>query len=126
MRDALPKVDDSLKVGVISSLGVRQDEASVPMLAELVSGQDNTIARSAAMALGDIRTAGAARALAGAKSSDKVVQVAVTDASLACAESLLASGNKKDALAVYKGFAGADQPKHVRMAATKGILACAK
>ena len=29
------------------------------------------------------------------------------------------------ALAIYKGLAGADQPKHVRLAATRGMLACA-
>jgi HEAT repeat protein len=126
MRDALPKLQPTLKVGVISSLGVRQDEESVSALAELVAGDDNTVARSAAMALGDIRSADAAQALAGAKPSHNLVKIAVTDASLACAESLLADGKKKEALAVYKGFAGTDQPKHVRMAATKGILACAR
>ena len=33
MRDALPKIDNALKVGVMGSLGVRQDVASVPALA---------------------------------------------------------------------------------------------
>ncbi len=126
MREALPRLDPALKIGVLSSLGVRQDEECVPMLGELVNDSDSAVARSAAMALGDIQTSEAAKALAGAKTSDKHVIVAVTDASLACAESLLAHGKKKDALAVYKGYAGTDQPKHVRMAATKGILACSR
>lgn len=124
MREALPKLDPALKIGVISSLGVRQDEASVPVLAELVASDDGSVARSAAMALGDIRTEDAAKALAGARPSDAGVKLAATDASLACAGSLLADGKKAEALAVYKGFAGAEQPKHVRFAATRGILAC--
>ena len=42
------------------------------------------------------------------------------------AEALLADGNKKDALPIYKSLAtAAGQPKHVKVAATRGILACA-
>jgi len=52
-------------------------------------------------------------------------KLAVTDASLACAESLLAAGKNADALAIYKGVAKGDQPKHVRLAATRGMLTCA-
>ena len=50
----------------------------------------------------------------------------LTDASLACAEALLADGKKAEALAIYKGFASDDQPKHVRLAATRGMLACTR
>ena len=37
MRDALPKLNGALKVGVIGSLGVRRDAASVPALAALLA-----------------------------------------------------------------------------------------
>ena len=125
MRDALPKLNGELKVGVIGSLGVRQDAASVPALAAQLGDADAAVARSAALALGAMRDPAAAKALQRAKVQSAEVQCAVTDASLACAEGLLAAGKKAEALAVYKGFVGDDQPKHVRLAATRGMLACA-
>jgi len=125
MRDALPKIDNALKLGVMGSLGVRQDVASVPALVALLSDADVTVARSAALALGAIRAPEAARALREAKPEKIEAKIAVTDACLACAEGLLAAGKKGEAMAVYKGFIGEEQPKHVRLAATRGMLACA-
>jgi len=125
MRDALPKIDNVLKIGVMGSLGVRQDAASVAALAALLGNADVTVARSAVLALGAIRTPEAARALREGKPESSEARTAAIDASLACAEGLLAAGKKADAMAVYKGFIGEDQPKHVRLAATRGMLACA-
>ena len=125
LRDALPKVSSELKVGMISSLGARQDSASVPALAALVGEADAAVATAAALALGSIRSADAAKALAAGKPSGEGVKLAVTDASLACAESLLAAGQKAEALAIYKGLIGESLPKHVRLAATRGMLTCA-
>ncbi len=96
----------------------------MPALARLLGDHDAGIARAAALALGDIRTPEAAEALTSSKPNPEV-RSAVTDASLACAEAMLAAGKKAAALAIYKGFAKDDQPKHVRLAATRGMLACA-
>jgi HEAT repeat protein len=125
MRDALASLDGELKVGVIGSLGACGDEASVPAIAALLVSSDQQIARSAALALGDIRNAAAAQALAAAKPADPEVMRAVVDGRLACAEMLLDSGDKSAAMAIYKPMLGADQPKQVRLAATRGMLACA-
>jgi len=125
LRDALPKLDGELKIGVIGSLGVRQDAASVPALTALLGDADTKIARSAALALGAIQAPEAVKALRAATSEDPALRNAVTDAALACAEGLLAAGKKLEAMAVYKSFVGEDQPKHVRLAATRGMLACA-
>jgi HEAT repeat protein len=122
MRDALPKLKGELKVGAIGSLGARGDAGSIAALAELLGDADAAVARAAAYALGAIRTPEAAQALAKAKPSD-AVRPAATDASLACAERLLAGGDKAAALAVYKRFAGNEQPKHVRLAAMRGMVA---
>ncbi|MCL4852737.1 MAG: HEAT repeat domain-containing protein [Bryobacteraceae bacterium] len=124
LRDALPKVSGPLKVGVISSLGARQDAESIPALAALLSDGDAQVARAAALALGSIRSAEAAKALADAKPADAAKAV-VVDARLACAEALLAGGNRAEALTIYKAYVGADQSKQVRLAATRGMLACA-
>lgn len=124
LRDALPKVSGALKVGVISSLGSRRDAGSVPALAALLGDADVAVASAAAYALGDIRTPEAAKALAEAKPAGAAM-LAVTDGRLSCAEALLTDGKKVEALAVYKSLVGEEQPKHVRLAATRGMLACA-
>ncbi len=124
MRDVLPQLSGALKVGVIGSLGVRQDSASVQALDHLLGNADATVARAAAFGLGAIRTASAAKALKKAKPNG-AAKSAVTDASLACAEGLLGDGKTVEALAIYKGLANENQPKHVRLAATRGMLACA-
>jgi HEAT repeat protein len=123
LRDALPKLAAAQKVGAISSLGARRDEKSVPALAALVSADDASVARAAALALGAIRSADAAKALQEAKAKSPEAKQAATDARLAVAEGLLASGKRAEAQAIYKSLAGEDQPKHVRLAATRGMLA---
>lgn len=125
LRDALAKVGGALKVGAIASLGVRRDAASVAALATLVGDADAAVASAAAYALGAIRSADAAKAVAAAKPASDAAKKATTDASLACAEALLAEGKKAEALAIYKGVASGNVAKHVRLAATRGILACA-
>ena len=125
LRDALPKTSGPLKAGVIGSLGVRRDAASVPALSALLGDADAGVAAAAAFALGDIRTPEAAKALSEARPAGAEATSAATDASLACAEGLLAGGKKAEALAIYKSLSGEGQPKHVRLAATRGMLACA-
>ena len=121
LRDAMGKLKGELLAGVIGSLGVREDKESTAALAKLVTDSDQMIADAAAVALGNIGTAEAADALAKAK-----VTVWSTDASLICAEKLLDAGNKNAAKAVYMRFAVGDHPKHVRLAATAGMLACTR
>lgn len=124
LRDSLSNLTGALKVGVISSLGARKDPASVPVLGQLLGDGDVAVARAAAFALGVIRTPEAAKVLAQSKPAAEV-NSAVTDASLACAESLLSTGKNLEALAIYKGLVAGDPPKHVKLAATRGMLACA-
>jgi HEAT repeat protein len=124
LRDALGKLGGELKIGVITSIGARREEQHVDVLSKEVEASDPAVARAAALALGTIRGNGATAALAKAK-ADGEVSVAATDAKLACAEALLVAGKKSEALAVYKGLSGEKQPKHVRLAATRGMLACA-
>lgn len=125
LRDSLPKLAGALKIGVIGSLGVRRDGPSVPTLAALLADADAAVARSAAYALGAIRSPEAAKALTESKSVSAEAKQAVSDALLACAEGLLADGKKAEASSIYKRLTGGDRPKHVRLAATRGVLACA-
>lgn len=124
LRDALPKLSGKLKIGVISSLGVRQESDSVAALAGLLGDSDASVAQAAAAGLGAIRSPEAANALSDAKPSAQA-KSAIADAKLSCAEALLDGGNTKQALLVYRSLASSDQPKHVKVAATRGMLACA-
>jgi HEAT repeat protein len=126
LREALPKTEGLLKVGVINSLGVRRDADSTSALKSLLDSSDQQVAAAAIAALGAIGSAEAAAALGTVqkKGSDQL-QAAVADARLSCAERMLAAGKKLEALAIYKALNTEDQSKHVRLAAVRGLLAAA-
>lgn len=126
MRDALPKVSDKLKPGLIGSLGVRRDEKSVAAISKFLGSSDLLVAKAAAHALGLIGTKTAANELGSfAKKAPEGMKGEAADASLLCAEQLLADGDKATAIAIYKGLQGEGMPKHVKVAATKGMLTAA-
>jgi len=125
LREALPKTSGTVKVGVINSLGVRRDAKSTEALTALLADQDVEIASAAAAALGAIGTPEAAKALTEFQAkAPKKLQLVAADACLVCAERLAAAGNKAEALALYKLLAKSEI-KHVRLAATRGMLALA-
>ncbi len=120
MCAALPKLPAELQVGVLGSLGAREEDANVGAIAGMLKSSNAAVARAAAIALGAIGTPAAAKALAGAKPTIDVI-----DASFKCAEGLIAAGKKSDAKAIYMKFMSGDQPKHVKLAAQRGMLASA-
>jgi HEAT repeat protein len=131
LRQALGTVRGDLVIGMISSLANRRDEASVAPLAPLVRGESASVATAAAAALGRIATPAAAAALAAATATSGPVAAAVTDARLACADALMAAGDRAAAKAIYEAVAAAvgDAPqthrdRAVRIAARSGVLAC--
>lgn len=125
LRSGLTSVPAPLQIGILSSLGVRGEDASVAAMSSLIGHADSAVARAAAYGLGAIRSAAAAQGLAQAKPAHETTNAAIIDASLACAENLLAHGKKVDALGIYKRYTGETHPKHIRLAATRGMLACA-
>ena len=64
-------------------------------------------------------------ALQSALHSSGINPAVVIDALLGCAESLLARDKPAEASAIYKTFAQESQPRLVRLAAMRGLLACA-
>lgn len=124
LRDALPKTDGLLKVGVINSLGVRRDADSTAALKALLDHADPQVAAAAIAALGAIGSTEASAALGDIHGKvPEALQANVADARLNCAERLLAAGKKLEALAIYKALNAEGQPKHVRLAAVRGMLA---
>lgn len=132
LRQAFTMVNGDLKLGMLSSLAARRDVASVPMIAALLS-QPEPAATAAAAALGTIRGDAASRALATAAApGSRATARAIADARLACAEGLLAAGDRTAAAAAYRAIAdsvvagGATEPsiKPILLAAKRGLLAC--
>jgi HEAT repeat protein len=126
LRDAVAFVNGNQRIGVIGSLGSRRDSSAVAPLAGLLKTDDPTIARSAAVAMGAIGTAEAAAALQAALPVSNGDRQYVIDALLSCAESLLAGDKSAEATAIYKSLSGEQQPRLVRLAATRGLLECAR
>ena len=125
LLDSLTKSKGPQLLGVIGSLGSRLEPESVAALTGLLANADEKVSLAAAAALGAIRNAEAEKALVGAKPASDAAKMAVIDARLACAEGLLAHGKTAEALTIYKSLTGDDVPKHVKLGATRGILACA-
>jgi HEAT repeat protein len=124
LRTALPKAEGLVKVGVINSLGVRRDAESLAALVALLRDSNQEIATASAAALGAIGVPEAAKALEDfQKEAPTHLRLAVADASLACAERLLSDGKKPEAMAIYKALSTQDMPKHVKLAAVRGMLA---
>ena len=135
LRDALTNVSDQSRIGIISSLGTRRDEVSVKSLAGYLSDRNLPVAKAAAIALGAIGSTESAAALRSALGSSASgvsnsaagisQQAFVTDALLSCAEALLGSNHSSDATSIYQLLSQDNRPRLVRLAATRGLLACA-
>jgi len=122
----LGKLSGKLKVGVISSLGTRGQEGTskpVSSLRRLLNNSDDAVARAAAVALGRIGSVDANKALNSAKPRPVLVSV-FADASLSCAEKLLAAGHAKEAKATYERLLKDTSSGLVRQAAERGLNAC--
>ncbi len=117
----LRKLNGQLKIGVISSLGTRGQ--GVSLLRPLLQDSDEAVARAAAIALGRIASADATKALGSAKPRPALA-VVFADASMACAEKLLAAGQAKEAKATYQRLLKNNPPALVRQAAERGLKAC--
>lgn len=124
LRAALPKVAGKLQIGIISSLGVRREPASIATLQSLLGHADAAVAQAAAHALGTIALPEADKALAAAKSNNPRTAAAIADGSLECAEKLLANGQKAAAKATYQRVLGSNPAKPVQVAATRGVQLC--
>ncbi len=123
LLSALGKAKGKAKIGIANTLGQRQCKKASAPLGGLLSDSDKTLAAAAAAALGQIADSVACAALAKAKGATKgKVLLRVLDAYLRCADQLVASGKRTQALAIYKALQGSDMPKPIRTAALRGVL----
>ncbi|MDQ1301552.1 MAG: hypothetical protein QG637_1474, partial [Chloroflexota bacterium] len=123
LRDALGKVRGKLLVGVINSIGFRRDAAATTAVAALLAGSDEAVTAAAAAALGRIGSVEAAKKLQTAlKNARGALQIAIADASLTCAENLVANRKRSDAANICDSLCGPEFPAYIRTAAMCGAI----
>ncbi|HPD14769.1 MAG TPA: HEAT repeat domain-containing protein [Planctomycetota bacterium] len=124
LRDALATTKGATLVGIVNSVGERRDAEAVSALVKLLKDADAAVALAAARALGKIAGDDAAKALAAARAgaSGAMLQT-VTDGWLRCADAYLAAGQKDKAKAIYEPLYSDKEPKSVRAAALRGLVA---
>ena len=124
IREALGKVEGQMRVGMVNSLGQRRDAKATDAMAKLLGGPDADAAEAAAAALGRIGTDEALAALAGAKPGASArLRSAIVYAQLDGAGQLLAAGRKAQAAALYRQIHETETPRHMRVAALRGLAA---
>ena len=119
---AIDKAPKKIKIGIISSLGARGNDVPVAPLAKALSDKDAEISTAGALALGALGSADAVKALGSAKVND-TNRIAVCDAMLQCAESMLAHGKKSEAKVIYTKVLKSGPTKAAKIAADLGITA---
>jgi HEAT repeat protein len=123
LREAMPKVQGRILIGVINSIAVRRDAKAVDALIARIKDADADVASAAAVALGRIAGETAAQALeqslAGAPAG---LRGAIAQGCDLCAEKYLAEGKKAEAIKLYDLVRKADVPKNRVLEATRGAI----
>lgn len=123
LRAALDKVQGSLLVGVINSIGVRRDAEAVDKLAARLKDGDAEVASAAAVALGRIGGEQAVKSLEPLLGTAPIgSRSAVAQGCILCAEQFLAAGNGTAATRLYDAVRQAGVPKQRRLEATRGAI----
>ncbi|MBL9134803.1 MAG: HEAT repeat domain-containing protein [Verrucomicrobiales bacterium] len=123
LRAALTPLQGSPLLGVVHSLGVRGETASIPALLPLVADTSRGAAPAALIALSRIdsekTTAPLLQALA---SSMPDLQFAAAEGLLRCAERHLARKQNRQAVAMLEAVRKTSLPEPLRTAATRGVI----
>jgi HEAT repeat protein len=126
LRDAIVKSRGRTRIGIINSVAVRRDPRSMPLLVKAATDEPETTA-AAAKALGEIGTTESAKALEAFRRKGTPPQrLAVADAFLICAERLIASGERAQAVRLLETLTDSSQPAHVRLAANRALSAAGR
>jgi len=127
LLEALNKADDTIRVGIVNSLGDRGCRDAVDALTAFASSPNETLAAAALTALGRIDSAAAMAALAKARGTLPAgLQTVATDAYLNGAARMLKQGQAESAIAIYRQLFAAGEPALCRVAALNGLVAAQK
>ncbi len=124
MYRALGKTSGRIQAGIINTLGDRHYQPAVQDLQKLLGAGEPIVAEAAATALGKIGTPEALTALAAARANAAPnVARRIDEARLLAADHLLAAHQPEDAIRIYETFYSPSQPRHLRLAGLRGLLA---
>ncbi len=129
LRTKLTENSIRMQVGLINSLGQRQDAQALKMLTELIQDNEEEIVAAAATALSRMGSGEATRAVVAARKKAKgsvALYTDVSDAYLRCAQSHLARGEQKEAVAIYKEIYDSKDHDAIRAAALTELVAAQK
>jgi HEAT repeat protein len=123
LRDGMGKLQGKLLVGVINSIAVRRDSKAVSGLMDKLKNADPEVSSAAAVALGHIGGAKAAKALHQSLANAPVaIRPAIAEGCILCAEKLLAQGKSADAVKLYDAVRAANVPRQKMLEATRGAI----
>lgn len=124
LRAELTKLQGRPLIGVIGTLGVRQDAEAVKPLSPLLRDSDPQVAQAAARALGNIGNSSAVQAIEAALGKTASAnRLAFCEGLFRCAEVLTASGKTREAAALYDRLGKlTNVPHQVRAGALRGSI----
>ena len=123
LRDAMGSLQGKLLIGVINSIAVRRDPKAVSGLIKKLKDADPEVASTAAVALGRIGGAKAAKALSQSLAvAPAAVRPAIAEGGILCAERFLAQGKSADAVKLYDTVRAANVPRQKMLEATRGAI----
>ncbi len=112
LRTATDSLEGRLLVGTINSIGVRRDANAVDLLTTRLQDDDAEVASAAAVALGRIGNAAAAKSLRQSLADAPAnVRSAIAEGCVLCAERFLAEGKSVEATEIYDEVRHADVPR---------------
>jgi len=124
LHRALGKTSGKLQAGIVNTLASRRYQKALSDFVKLLRSSDSAVAEAAARALGRIGGADAAKALQTARArGSRRMRESLNHALLACADRLLAEGQKAEAARIYEAFHSPKQKKHFRIAGLRGLVA---
>jgi HEAT repeat protein len=123
LRKAMDGLEGKLLIGTINSIAVRRDAKAVAGLVKKLKAADPDVASAAAVALGRIGGAKAAKALEqSVASAPAAVRPAVAEGCVLCAERFLDQGKPAGAVKLCDAVRKADVPKQKILEATRGAI----
>jgi HEAT repeat protein len=123
LRKAMGELQGKLLIGTINSIAVRRDAKAVAGLVKKLKEADPEVASAAAVALGRIGGATAAKALEPSLANvPAAVRPAVAEGCVLCAEGFLAQGKPAEAVKLCDAVRKADVPKQRILEATRGAI----
>ena len=127
LHKAVAKVSGTVQIGIINTIGMRENPASVPVLLKLLPPKEMAVGEAVMAALGNIGDETAADALEKHALNPKCgVRAVAMDALVKCADNFTAAGKVDKALAIYKKLDGPDVPTPIRVASLRGQISADK